>query len=176
MKNSRWRWWLVHLLTTVWTCVPPQPSPVDTRGTPPTGWPMAASSTWTTWWTLPATPATCCRVRLEPSVGAMASGAAPCPPAEVGEPPVSGGNHTPGLEGFCTRFPHGGITFLRMTHKSPWSLVFGQIFSHRSLGLCASKTSSICPSPHLGTHLSLPHILHALGPYNSRLKDVLKKF
>ena len=62
------------------------------------------------------------------------------------------------------------------TQISPWSLVFGQIFSHRSLGLCASKTSSIYPSPHLGTHLSLPHILHALGPYNSRLKDVLKKF
>lgn len=59
---------------------------------------------------------------------------------------------------------------------SPWSLVFGQIFSHRTLGLHASKTSSIYPPPHLGTHLSLPHIFHTFGPYASRLRDALKKF
>ena len=51
------------------------------------------------------------------------------------------------------------------TQISPWSLVFGQIFSHRTLGLCASKTSSIYPSPHLGTDSSLPPIFHAFGPY-----------
>ena len=61
------------------------------------------------------------------------------------------------------------------TQIFPWSLIFGQIFSHKTLGLCASKTSSIYPS-HLDTHLSLPRIFHAFGPYNSRLRDVLKKF
>ena len=106
----------------------------------------------------------------------------PLPTCRGRRGPGQRGHHTPGgpsacSEGFCTRFPTWCDNVSEDDAQvSPWSLVFGQIFSRRTLGLHAWKTSSIYPSPRLGTHLSLPHIFHTFDPYASRLRDALKKF
>lgn len=60
-----------------------QPSPVATLATPPTASPRAPSSTSTTWPNSSATPASAWRELPNPSAWPTASGAAPCPPAEV---------------------------------------------------------------------------------------------